>query len=76
MSKKNNGKKKTRIFTPILWCIVTVMWIITIIVDLIYSIPGWLIIVHGAFGLFSLIVAIVYFAIYAHANKVKREQYV
>ena len=73
---KNKSEKKARIFTPILWCLVTIMWIITVVADLIFGIPMWLMIVHAVFGLFSLIVAIVYIVQYSHRKKVAREQYI
>ena len=42
----------------ILWWAVVVMWVVTIIADILCGIPQWLMIIHAVFGVVCLIAAI------------------
>lgn len=42
----------------ILWCAVVVMWIVTVIADILCGIPQWLMGIHAVFGAACLIAAI------------------
>ena len=69
MSKNKSDTKRTRIFAPILWCFVVIMWIITLIADFVYGIAVWLIWVHAIVAVICLIVAIVYIVQFRKGRK-------
>ena len=66
---KNKSRRKAGIFTPILWCLVEIMWIITLIVDIVYSVVTWVIIMHAAVAGICLIIAIVYIVRFSNARR-------